>query len=496
MKRELPVGSLVWLLFAAVLAIRLVVAFQTNYFTYDSYFHVRQVESIAHTGMPVFDDPLSQGGRAYFFSPVFHYIFALFTLAIPIEIIGKILPNILYALLIPLSYYIALRINENRNSALFSSLFVALFPGMWSTINSFDPLCIIIPAIFFIFYCLIRIDEKKYLTWFTASSAIAAVISPISLVIIPALWLFVLLLKIEKTEERGAVIESIIFSTFLMLLVQFLVYKKALLIHGYSIIWQNIPAVILNDFFKELTVLDVIVSVGIIAFIFGVYEVYRFSFTKKERELSAIISLAIVAAFLLWTKLVEFETGMAILGVSLAIISSKTIGSIREYLQKIKINFSFKHAGIAIIILLLITTIPASFGVVKNLMDNMPNGPEMDAMLWIRDNSADSSTIIASPEEGFLINAVALRKNVIDNNFLMITDAETRYNDVKEVYKTSFETNAVQILNKYRAKYILLSKSVTEEFGVTGLSYADLKCFKKFYENNETAIFKTWCDVK
>src|SRR3990167_7023349 len=105
MKGHLSGSRIVWIIFLAVLAIRIFLAFQNDYFSYDSYFHIRQVDSIVNTGKPVFDDPLSQGGRFFLFSPVFHYIFALFSLLVPFEIIGKIIPNILYALLIPLSYY-------------------------------------------------------------------------------------------------------------------------------------------------------------------------------------------------------------------------------------------------------------------------------------------------------------------------------------------------------------------------------------------------------
>jgi len=487
---------LIWVLFAVVLALRIILAFQTSYFSYDSYSHIRQVNSILETGKPVFEDKLSGGGKTFFFSPLFHYIFALLSLIAPLEIIGKIIPNILYALLIPLVYYISLKIANGPKPALFASVFAALFPALWQTINSLDPLCLAIPAIFYCFYCLLRVNEKKYLAPFILSGVFAAFLSPITLFIIPALWLFVLLLKIEKTEERNVVMEAIIFLSFLVILAQFLLYKKALLVQGYEIIWQNIPPQLLSNFFENITILGVIAAVGVVPFVFGVYEVYRTSFTKKEREISAIISLTIVFAFFLWLKLVKVHEGMLILGICLAIISAKVVDSVEAYTKKTKVNISFLHAALVILAVAALTSVPATISIIRNSAGDVPDKNEIDAMLWLRENSSESAVVAASTKEGFLINAVALRKNIIDNNFLMVANPGTRYSDVAEIYQTNFETEAVGLLNKYRSKYILLSKNTLREFNSSDLRYADIKCFEKFYENNETEIYKTWCDVE
>ncbi|MBW3023268.1 hypothetical protein KY308_04140 [Candidatus Woesearchaeota archaeon] len=495
MKRGLSTGSIIWIIFLIVAAIRIVFAFQTPTFSYDSYFHIRQVESILETGLPVFNDPLSYGGRFLVFSPIFHYIIAFFSLLIPFQIAAKILPNILYALLIPLSYHISMRTVGKKMPAVFAAVFAALIPGLWSTINSFDPLCMVIPLIFYIFYCIIRVNEKKYLTQFLIFGIVSAVISPVTILIVPALWLFILLLKIEELEERRTVMEAIIFCTFFILLINFLLYKKALLMHGYTIIWQNIPFPVLSMFFEKITVLHIIASVGIIPFIFGFYEIYRFSFTIKERSLSAIISLTIVAAILLWAKLIRIEMGMIFLGLGFAIISSKTIDSIYGYFKKIKFNVSSWHILAGVVAILLLTSIPPSVSIVSDSYQNVPEKFEIDAMQWLKANSSESSTIVATPKEGFLLNAVADRKNILDDNFLMRRNADIRYGDIKTIFATNLETTALELLNKYNAKYILLSQNTQKEFNVSEISYAEAECFKKVFENEKTSIFKTWCEV-
>ena len=90
-----------------VLAIRLYYSFQTPLFSDgNSFFALRQIESIKQTGMPFFQDTLSQGSRQFLFIPSFHYLFAFFSLMLPTALVGKVLSNILAVLLIIIIYLI------------------------------------------------------------------------------------------------------------------------------------------------------------------------------------------------------------------------------------------------------------------------------------------------------------------------------------------------------------------------------------------------------
>ncbi|MBT5924272.1 hypothetical protein HOH30_00940, partial [Candidatus Woesearchaeota archaeon] len=59
-------------IFCITLITRLVLAFTVPNFTYDSYFHIEQVNHITENGFPQYNDPLSYGGRQLFFLPLFH----------------------------------------------------------------------------------------------------------------------------------------------------------------------------------------------------------------------------------------------------------------------------------------------------------------------------------------------------------------------------------------------------------------------------------------
>ncbi len=99
MQSKQKIYCLLALVFAFSLGVRLYFAFQSPTFTSgDAYFTIRQVEHIRQTGLPIFEDALSYGGRTYIFPPLFHYVLAFFNLFLPITIVGKLIPNIIASL--------------------------------------------------------------------------------------------------------------------------------------------------------------------------------------------------------------------------------------------------------------------------------------------------------------------------------------------------------------------------------------------------------------
>ena len=120
-------------IFVGVLLIRLIFAFTVPEFTYESYFHLRQVENILETGLPFYQDPLSYGGRELAFLPFFHYLAALFGLFLPITFVAKILPNLLTALLVPITYLISKKITEHETGSFIAALIPGIPPTLYFT---------------------------------------------------------------------------------------------------------------------------------------------------------------------------------------------------------------------------------------------------------------------------------------------------------------------------------------------------------------------------
>src|SRR3989338_4678170 len=142
-------------IFLAVLLLRLVLAFMIPEFTYESYFHLRQVEHIVETGLPFYQDQLSYGGRELAFLPFFHYLAALFGLFLPVTLVAKILPNLLTALLVPITYLISKKITEHETGS-----FIAGFLPILYFTNGFVVNTLFLPLIFTCIYLYLNIEES------------------------------------------------------------------------------------------------------------------------------------------------------------------------------------------------------------------------------------------------------------------------------------------------------------------------------------------------
>lgn len=492
-KRLLKPAYIVFLLFAITLALRLYFAFQSPYFEYDSYFSIRQVESIKETGLPIFNDPLSYGGKTVIFSPFFHYLLAFFSLFMPVTLAAKIIPNILISLIVPIVYLISKETTKSRNVALVTSVFAMFIPAIATTVHLVKNISLMLPLIFFTYYCLIRINKKSYLYLFLVFTTLSALTSPLSLILIFAFWLHLLLLRLEKAKEKRTAYEAIVFSSFLILLIQFMIYKKAILMHGFGVIFRNMPGEMLASYFSQITIIKVIAMVGLIPFVLGLYEVYKFSITRKEHQTSAIISFVICMAVLLFFKLVEFNTGILFLGVGLTILSGTSLKAFVNYVKKTHFSDLAKYAVVVVLFLFLLTSVKSSFFNIG--IDRSVSEGQIDALNWIEGHVSENATIAATVEEGYLVTAVAKRKNIADKNFLMTKDTEAKYQDIKTIFTTKYETTAIELLERNNAHYILLSPNAKNKFGIADIEYVNERCFDLMYDK-VVQVYRLKCGIK
>lgn len=490
----------IWLalIFGLVLGIRLYFAFQTPYFSQDAYFNIRQVEHIRNTGWPLFKDDLSYSGRNFLFQPFFQYILAFFNLFMPLNLVCKILPNIFASCLIFIVYLIAKEITNSKSAALFSSFISGFIPIFFAeTVNSVSVYSLVIPLIFFLIYLLIIINKnEKYIGYFIVAIIITALMHPSSFLLIIALLLYVLFIKLENLKQRRAELELIIFSTILVIWLNFIIYKNAFLIHGQFMIWQNIPKLLLDQYFSQLSILSALYYIGIIPLISGIYIIYKYIFKKKNRKIYLLMGFAISTLFLLWLKMIQLKTGLVFFGVILVLLFIKFYSDSLLFIEKTKLS-GYKKLFIALLFLVFIfNSVIPTISYTAQVVREAPSKNEIDAFLWLKNNSDEQDVVLASLDEGYLINAVAERKNVIDKNFLLIKDAEQRLEDARIIYTTYYETDAIPLLNKYNIKYIVLSKKSMEDYNIVDLNYrTDEKCFELIYDK-EVKIYKSLCRME
>ncbi|MEW5896432.1 MAG: hypothetical protein AB1668_01960 [Nanoarchaeota archaeon] len=496
-------------IFIVTLVVRLILAFLMPGFTYDSYFHLRQVEQIATTGLPVFQDDLSYGGREIYFLPFFHYLMALFSFFLPLTLVAKILPNVLLASITIIVYLISKKITDNETAALFSALITGFMPIIFYT-NSFSIDALFLPLTFITIYAFINIrkemardksgeslkeyfKKRKYIYLYLASFLLISVTSSLAFLVIIGFIIYILLSIIEGKKVYRGELEIIIFSIFFYLWVQFLFFKKSLILRGISFAWQNVPSAIFSEYFPQFSIAKALVTVSIIPFLAGIYVTYKSLFRHKNQKSFLLISLVISTFLLTWLRLIKYQQALAFFGLVLAILFASFYHELDLYVRKTKFSRLKKLVvPITIILLLFSTALPA---VNTALNQDMPKEEEIAAFAWLSENSVPNSVILSTLEEGHLVTYYSKRKNVMDDQFRLVEDVEERFKDVKSLYTTPFQTQALGLTDKYNIKYLVLTPSAKEKYGLEKFNYLTSKCFRKIY-NQKADIYEVKCTLK
>jgi len=206
-------------LFLFVAAVRLYFAFQTPYFSSDeSYFHLRQIEQIRDTGKPLFEDDLSYGGRTFLFSPVFDYVLAAFTLTMPSDIALKTIPNLLAASLVVIIYFIVLHMTQKKDISLLSAFLAGFVPVYFAnTFNHLTAITLVIPALFFLIYSLMRVKKKKWLYAYLGVLVFLSFTSPLVWVFCLGIIIYLMFSRVENLKQERSELEVSLFSLFFSL---------------------------------------------------------------------------------------------------------------------------------------------------------------------------------------------------------------------------------------------------------------------------------------
>jgi hypothetical protein len=114
---------------------------------------------------------------------------------------------------------------------------------------------------------------------------------------------------------------------------------------------------------------------------------------------------------------------------------------------------------------------------------------DIDALVWLKNNTDEQSIVLALPEEGSALSYISGRKNVMDDNYIMIKNIDTRYEDVNSIYSDKFITTALEKLNYYSVDYIFLSEYNQKKNNISNLAFFDESCFKLVYPEKYTDEF-------
>jgi hypothetical protein len=481
----------IFAVFILTLVLRLILAFTVPNLTYESYFHMRQVEHITEHGVPLFQDSLSYGGRENLFHPTFHYVGAFFNIFFPIEMIAKILPNIFIACLIPIVYLIGRKITNNPYSGLFAGIVAGFLPVLYST-NSFTLGSMFLPLMFLAIYAFMNIKDSFYLYLYLLCFILLSFTTPATFLILIGYVFYLGLSILEGKRINWAELELMIFSLFFFLWAQFLFYKNTLIKEGLGFISWNVPKQILLQYFPQFSIAQSLVLVGIIPFVVGIFVVYQAVFHLKTQKSFLLISLAISTTLMSWLKFMEFNLALSFFAIVISILFAIFHQEMNNYMQKTKFFRWRKRATFVLVFLTIITIIfPA---IVHSLDQETPTNEEIEAFKWINSHTTDKAKVAASLKEGSLVTYYSERENIMDGQFNLIKDVNERFDNTNAIFSTKFQTQALDIFDSYGTTHFVITQKSKENYLFEELDYLKGDCFDLIYDE-ETKIYLVKCKL-
>ncbi|MEK6947650.1 MAG: DUF6541 family protein [Nanoarchaeota archaeon] len=443
----------------------------------DSYFHLRQVQDIVKEHHLLKYDPLSYGGRIIIYPPLYHLLLALLSFGNLLWI--KIISEILISTLVIIVYLITKELTGDAKSALFSALLSAFIPGLINhTLNELTVYTLALPLLFLVLYLFLKLENRRLLIMFLISLLLLSLThATVFILILVLLFYFFLMgggaLNASKIEKEAAIL-SILF----VMLVSFIIYKKAFFTYGVNIIWQNAPLNILVDKFKDLTPIDLVLNVGIFSLLLGAIGMYLGITNNKKKSIYLFSSFMLGILFLLSFRLVTLSFGLVILSIGFAIFTSITLNSIYKFLDVSKIGIAKNLFTIILLVLFVFFSFIPSYTLAKN--SQSISAEKLNDMNWIKYNTEKDAVILGNIHEGNLIKTLGERKNVIDSNFLLAPSPVERINDIKVLYTGLSEAKALSLTRKYGITTIYLSDETKKAYNIKELSYAvGSRCFIK-----------------
>ncbi len=456
------------IIFLLTLAFRLYISFtNTSFSSDDSYFNLRVTNYIIDNKRPLIYDDLSYSGRTLVYPQAFNVFLAVFSFIPSYE---KIIPALLISSIVFIVYLISKKISNNVKVSLFMALTAAFIPiEIKTNVNQISVYSLVIPIILLMILALLNLDQKRYFNLFVILSFLLPLIHPISFLFAFSLLFYLILINTESINIDKSKKEAVAFSFFIILVINFFLYKSALIKYGTNIIWQSIPQNLFSVYFQTFNIIEILYLLGFIPLILGIIGIYSGIFRKKEESMILLGSFLLATLILVSLKLINLQIALLFISLPLLIASSKSLKDIYDYFTITKFDKLERYFDITLLVLIVIASIiPA---IIIGL--NLPNyNQEINTFSWVRENSNKDSIILAPFEFGNILTYISERKNVLDDNFLLAPNSNERIEDIGIIYKTPFEVKGLELIKKYNINYIYIPSNLTIPY------INDEKCFE------------------
>ncbi|MFH1751962.1 MAG: glycosyltransferase family 39 protein [archaeon] len=428
----------------------------------DPYYHTRLAEQwVAEENIPEFDE-LSMQGRDYSYRWFFHAFLASFQIlsGLPMNFLAQLLPAI-YGVLSVLMVFIITRKLFDSRTALFSSFtlaFLLLHVLRTASYARPDSLSLLfVPLILYLVY------RKNY---FIASIIFAclSLLHPTSAGFVFIFLIFYMFLKKFKSQPENFKAITLILITGLIAFFSWAVLAELNLFNYVSSVsLESVEMQPLN--FLQLIYFF---SFAWIFVFFGLTKLKNNLFLKLWLVLGFIVSIFGVRLGIHFTIPAAILSGF---GINLVLQKTKPFQVIALFL---------------IFVLALMSTLPF-------LLKYSPFLASQDksALLWIKDNSLESESILTEWDFGHPLTYLTGRKTVMDGYFEFAPDLEKRNSDVRTFLSTSDCSKIKRISKKYAVDFVFIPvkhfNSVTVQNG-----FMENECdfVNKIYSSPNTSVFR------
>jgi len=473
-----------FLLVLVVLGTRLVLAGNhVALYGDESYYHIRQVENIRDTGMPLRFDPLSFGGRTNVLSPAVDYLIAGLTFVIPGMAAFKLIPNLFAVLLVVIAYFIAWRLTRNNHVSLLTAALAGFIPIYFAeTFNQMTVYSLVVPLMALLMY--FYLDIEKHVAGYVITLILLALIHPSVLVFVCGLLMYALIASVEGIKLSDREKEIILFSVVFVLWSQFILYKNVFLIHSTGSIWQNIPEAILTNYFKDFSILEAIYKIDAVPFLFGLYAMRQYLFKVEDQKMHFLIGHALAIALLLWLKLLPLAFGLMMFGMVMTLLFAKSYHYRIKLVRKSRFRKHLWAWQAFFVVFFLATAVGASLHLAISEVSASTIDEEYAALEWLKNNSEDGDVIMSAEVDSQKIMALAGRETVLDSNFLLIPHSDGIYEDMSIALTSPHITQVGGRLDKHNVRYVYLSEEVRNTLGIEELPSGNEECLPLVYSES------------
>ena len=253
------------------------------------------------------------------------------------------------------------------------------------------------------------------------------------------------------------------------------IYKNALLNWGLNTVWQNMPLILVNDNYAGFAASGLLLGLGFIPLILGLIGLGFGIYRDKDKTVYLFAALMLGIVILMFFNLITLSLGLLMLSLSLAAMSAVAVKYIVSYFSAFKskwISHAFRVLFIVVIPAFMIATAVLTLNSQSYVSAQQID--DLDVLGGRESYNEKPITVVAGNlYEGHMINALAKKENIADDNFLMAPSPEDRTQALTVLYRTPSYIIAKDILDEYKIDVIYLSDASKELFDIDGLAYIE-----------------------